>query len=312
MFSRKKLLFALIFLAYLLPVAGKAQESDATLQKFSSTFQQFSPDKCHFTNNQGINIYGTSHDGYDFSCVPHSYLPLKIAIPLEIIETGHDYLYGNFVLAKDPEGKYRFLFAHLSRIYVKKGQVTDPDKTLFLMGNSGNSSGIHLHLEILKDGFPVQLSPETFSQFSTIYRKQESSPEKVLCKAYKISLEEAQEKYLRFVDAQIYPLNWFKLFALSKYENRPMEEIIFDIKKFGWHRFSNFSYYLLQKGLKNYSKRNYELNRTRAYFNILERERFATLRIGDLLTQIAEQNFRKKNSDTYYPKKGVAGAKTKK
>lgn len=310
----KKYIFPIILLLVLLafPLTSFAQEADATLQKFSVSFFQFSPNNCHFTNNQGLNLYGAAHDGYDFSCVPHTYLPIKISLPMEILETGWDHLYGNYVLAQDIAGEYRFLFAHLSRTYVKKGQITEPDKTLFLMGNSGNSSGIHLHLEIIKDGLPVQLSKELMDYYPTLYRKQEKSAQDILANAFKISPQEVQDKYLKYIDPKLYPLSWFKLFATAKYENKSMEQVLAGVKQKGWHHYSNFSYYLLKNGLTNYAKRNAELNKMRAYFNLLERERFATLRLGELLAQAAEMNFRKQNSDTYYPKKGVAGAKTKK
>ncbi|ELS55301.1 M23 family metallopeptidase [Streptomyces viridochromogenes] len=55
--------------------------------------------------------------------------------------------YGNAVVIKHGNGSYS-QYAHLSRIDVKVGQVVKTGQQIARSGNTGNSSGPHLHFEI--------------------------------------------------------------------------------------------------------------------------------------------------------------------
>lgn len=55
--------------------------------------------------------------------------------------------YGNAIVIKHANGKYS-QYAHLSRIDVRVGQVVATGQHIALSGNTGNSSGPHLHFEI--------------------------------------------------------------------------------------------------------------------------------------------------------------------
>ncbi|CAL9515983.1 M23 family metallopeptidase [Streptomyces sp. enrichment culture] len=55
--------------------------------------------------------------------------------------------YGNAVVVKHSNGKYS-QYAHLSSVNVKAGQVVKTGQKIALSGNTGNSSGPHLHFEI--------------------------------------------------------------------------------------------------------------------------------------------------------------------
>lgn len=55
--------------------------------------------------------------------------------------------FGNAVLVRLNNGDYMF-FAHLSTIGVRKGQKLKPGNFIGTVGNTGNSYGAHLHLEI--------------------------------------------------------------------------------------------------------------------------------------------------------------------
>lgn len=55
--------------------------------------------------------------------------------------------YGNYVVIQHPNGT-QTLYAHLSAIYVNQGQVVDQAAIIGAVGNSGRSTGPHLHFEI--------------------------------------------------------------------------------------------------------------------------------------------------------------------
>lgn len=55
--------------------------------------------------------------------------------------------YGNAIVIKHGNGTYS-QYAHLSRIDVRIGQVVTTGQHIALSGNTGNSSGPHLHFEI--------------------------------------------------------------------------------------------------------------------------------------------------------------------
>lgn len=55
--------------------------------------------------------------------------------------------YGNYVVIQHPNGT-QTLYAHLSAIYVNQGQIVDQAAIVGAVGNSGRSTGPHLHFEI--------------------------------------------------------------------------------------------------------------------------------------------------------------------
>jgi murein DD-endopeptidase MepM/ murein hydrolase activator NlpD len=61
--------------------------------------------------------------------------------------------YGNLVIVEN--GSYRTYYAHLSSIPVSVGDSVTAGTTIGLSGNTGNSTGPHLHYEIRKDNVPI-------------------------------------------------------------------------------------------------------------------------------------------------------------
>ena len=72
---------------------------------------------------------------------------------------GWNHGYGNMVVIDHGNG-FTSLYAHLSTFSVRKGERVQQGQIVGNMGNSGNSTGPHLHLEIHKDG--RSLNPAQF------------------------------------------------------------------------------------------------------------------------------------------------------
>lgn len=60
---------------------------------------------------------------------------------------GYNGGYGNYVVIQHPNGT-QTLYGHLSAVYVNQGQVVEQGVTIGAVGNSGKSTGPHLHFEI--------------------------------------------------------------------------------------------------------------------------------------------------------------------
>jgi murein DD-endopeptidase MepM/ murein hydrolase activator NlpD len=61
--------------------------------------------------------------------------------------------YGYAVVVAHPGG-WKTLYAHLSRMYVRPGQYVKQGQNIARSGNTGRSTGAHLHFEIQKNGKP--------------------------------------------------------------------------------------------------------------------------------------------------------------
>lgn len=69
--------------------------------------------------------------------------------------------YGNHILINHGNGIWS-LYAHMSKMYVQKGQNVSKNTILGVEGSTGNSTGSHLHLEIRKSESGSQVNPVTF------------------------------------------------------------------------------------------------------------------------------------------------------
>lgn len=56
-------------------------------------------------------------------------------------------------------GRYTLIYAHMSKAMVKAGQNITRGQRIGLSGNTGNSTGPHLHLEVRENGKPVDPWP---------------------------------------------------------------------------------------------------------------------------------------------------------
>jgi murein DD-endopeptidase MepM/ murein hydrolase activator NlpD len=108
----------------------------------------------------------------------HTGLDFTASIGTEIYATGNgrvikvesDYRgYGNHVIIEHGYG-YQTLYAHMSKFAVRPGQSVKRGDLIGYVGNSGTSTGPHLHYEVIKNGNKVNpinffyndLSPEEY------------------------------------------------------------------------------------------------------------------------------------------------------
>jgi murein DD-endopeptidase MepM/ murein hydrolase activator NlpD len=86
------------------------------------------------------------HTGTDFACPVGTPVKAPFRGTVTIAwEAGGDY--GHYVLITGLGGKRAWLLAHLSEIDVRRGQHVDAGQVIGKSGNTGNSTGPHLHAE---------------------------------------------------------------------------------------------------------------------------------------------------------------------
>lgn len=69
----------------------------------------------------------------------------------KVSEAGYSPSYGWFVHIRHEDG-YSTLYAHMSRILVRKGGTVRIGQLIGKVGSTGVSTGNHLHFELQKDG----------------------------------------------------------------------------------------------------------------------------------------------------------------
>ena len=96
--------------------------------------------------------YARAHEGIDVSAPMGS--PVEAPANGTVVETGWEAGYGNMVVIDHGFGIIT-KFAHCSRILVRKGQKVTRGDRIALVGNTGLSTGPHLHYEVHVNGKAV-------------------------------------------------------------------------------------------------------------------------------------------------------------
>ncbi|MDQ0158365.1 LysM peptidoglycan-binding domain-containing M23 family metallopeptidase [Alkalibacillus salilacus] len=110
----------------------------------------------HLTSTYGPR-WGSHHNGIDIAGVSNR--TIKAADNGKVVEAGyHSGGHGNRVIIDHNNG-YRTLYAHLSSIDVNVGQTVQKGQSIGQMGNTGRSTGVHLHLELKKNGSSINPGP---------------------------------------------------------------------------------------------------------------------------------------------------------
>ncbi|WP_062351049.1 M23 family metallopeptidase [Bacillus kwashiorkori] len=93
--------------------------------------------------------WGRFHKGIDIAR-PSNY-NIRASDNGVVVFAGWDGTYGNKIIIDHRNG-LRTVYAHLSSINVNVGQTVARGSTIGVMGSTGNSTGIHLHFEVYKNG----------------------------------------------------------------------------------------------------------------------------------------------------------------
>ena len=94
-------------------------------------------------NHQGVDLGGERGT------------PIKAAHYGLVIYTGKKYKgYGKMILIEFNE-KWATLYAHLDSISVREGDIVNMGNVIGRMGDTGETSGVHLHFELIKDKQPI-------------------------------------------------------------------------------------------------------------------------------------------------------------
>ena len=104
------------------------------------------------------------HDGLDFAVAPGT--RVRPFLGGEVIFAGWKSGYGNAVIVRHDNG-LETLYGHNSKLFVQQGQFITDETVLGLSGNSGRSTGPHVHFEARRNGKPVDPIP-LFAQKTTL------------------------------------------------------------------------------------------------------------------------------------------------
>ena len=98
------------------------------------------------------------HNGLDFGIVVGT--PVDATMDGKVVHAGwNNQGYGNLVIVDN--GTYKTYYAHLSSIPVSVGDSVTAGTTIGLSGNTGNSTGPHLHYEIRQNNVPIDPTSAT-------------------------------------------------------------------------------------------------------------------------------------------------------
>ncbi len=105
----------------------------------------------HISMEFGQNIHPITqqwyiHKGLDFSTW-RTGDPIIATANGQVVTAGYDNSFGNFVIIKHKHGIYT-RYAHMATIRVKKGDIVSQRQIIGTIGNTGISTGPHLHYEV--------------------------------------------------------------------------------------------------------------------------------------------------------------------
>lgn len=136
----------------IIPDAEPAKAIAPTIKKSSGGVSSSPSSAGYFINplpsakkSQGLH----GHNGVDLARVPIGTAVVAAAKGTVILakSSGYNGGYGNYVIVSHPNGT-QTLYAHLNTVSVSRGQVVSQGQKIGGMGNTGKSTGPHLHFEV--------------------------------------------------------------------------------------------------------------------------------------------------------------------
>lgn len=109
-----------------------------------------------FGSNDSVRSH--THKGLDIAAPKGT--PIKAAAGGRVTYSGNaSDGYGNYVVISHGNG-VQTVYAHCSKLLVKKGQQVSQGEVIAKVGSTGNSTGNHLHLEVRKNG--IAYNPQNY------------------------------------------------------------------------------------------------------------------------------------------------------
>lgn len=97
----------------------------------------------------------SNHHGTDFAPNKRGTMPdIRNVSGGVVLYAGKAGGYGNTVLVRNPQG-YLIQYGHLNSINVKVGDTIPRGHKIGVMGKTGNSTGVHLDMVVVKDGMTL-------------------------------------------------------------------------------------------------------------------------------------------------------------
>jgi murein DD-endopeptidase MepM/ murein hydrolase activator NlpD len=95
------------------------------------------------------------HQGLDIVARPG--VPVRAAAAGRVVRSGYESLYGNVVVLEHGNG-YRTLYAHLAERTAAAGDIVQKGNPIGTVGDTGRTTGPHLHYEVHLNGLAVNPS----------------------------------------------------------------------------------------------------------------------------------------------------------
>lgn len=138
-----------------IPVQGPIEETDQreTSSVMGGSMPELDSWPVMGTLSSGFGKrWGRMHKGIDIAAETGE--PIRAVEGGTVVFAGDRGTYGNTVIINHGDG-FRSLYAHASKLKVSSGERVEEGQVIALVGNSGRSTGPHLHLELLYKGQPV-------------------------------------------------------------------------------------------------------------------------------------------------------------
>lgn len=107
------------------------------------------PSRGYISSNYGSRWNGEKHHGIDIAA--NSGTDIIASLDGKVIDTSYHSIYGKKVIL-DHGNKIQTLYGHCSEILVKKGDKVKKGDVIAKVGNTGRSTGPHVHFELRVNG----------------------------------------------------------------------------------------------------------------------------------------------------------------